>query len=201
VKRKRRPGGGRKPDGKFAKGATFTTRLNWETRRALDEAAKKTGKSVSTTAEYILREGLKKPQGTPRNYSLACAVALLAEKIEDGTQKSWRNDAFTGEALHHAIASLLVWYTAWPSPGEGAEIPSSVKNEAVKMPEAFAKRFCEPAGFGQLLAFNLINEIQQSTSPSHDEWSLPIFFSPKPAQLALIGRDLGRPDSIREKSK
>jgi hypothetical protein len=43
-----------------------------------------------------------------------------------------------------------------------------------------------------LLASNLINEIQQAAPGAPiTERSLPIFFSDKPMQLALIGRDLG----------
>jgi hypothetical protein len=190
TKSKRRPGGGRKPIGEHPKSAAFTTRLEPATRRALDEAADRSDKSVSEMAAYILKEGLKKPSGEPRNFSLACAVALIAEKIERETQKSWRDDQFTRQALAYAIETLLAYIA--PDVKEAPAIPPAIEAAAAKRPPPYAEDFRTPDGAGFFLASNLINEIQQAApSTPINEWSLPIFFSDKPMQLALIGRDLG----------
>lgn len=57
TKRKRAPGGGRKPRGPFSgKLTTFSTRITKETRTLLDADARASGQSVSQAAERILRE-------------------------------------------------------------------------------------------------------------------------------------------------
>lgn len=190
AKSKRRPGGGRKPIGEHPKSAAFTTRLEPATRRALDEAADRSDKSVSEIASHILKEGLKKPSGAPHNFSLACAVALIAEKIEREAQMSWREDQFTRQALVYAIGTLLAYIA--PHVKNASPIPPAIEAAAVKRPSPFAEQFRTPDGVGFLLASNLINEIEQAAPGAPiNEWSLPIFFSKKPMQLALIGRDLG----------
>ena len=198
--RRRRPGGGRKPHGKFPKDATFTTRLTSETRRALDERAKMSRLSVSATAERVLRLGLEKSSGKPRNSALGHAVALLAEKVEESAQKSWLEDPFTGRGLLYAIEALP-WHFAPTAEGMPGP-PRGIQEEAAKMPAQFAERFRTPAGFGHTLAFNLIHEIEQATSyPPQNEWSQPIFFYEKPEQLALIGGHLVLAEGKKGKSK
>jgi hypothetical protein len=187
--RRRRPGGGRKPIGQFSKSATFNTRIDPETRRALDAAAQKNGVSISAIAGQILRKGLQKPTGKPHNQSIARAITLLAERIEEGTKLDWRKDPFTGQALRYAVEALLFHFAATP---EGAPaIPPSIAEGAGKMPREFAERFSKPAGYANALAYNLILELEQ-TSPSMpiNEWSVPIFFSGESSQLALIRRGL-----------
>ncbi len=194
AKSKRRPGGGRKPIGEVPKSAAFTTRLEPATRRALDDAAREKGDSVSNVAGYILKESLKKPSGKPHNLSLACAMALLAEKIERDAQKNWQEDQFTREALVYAIQTVLAYIH--PEPKQSSPIPPAVEAAASKYLPPYAEELRTPKGFGFLLATHLIYEIEQATaqqSPSavFNEWSLPIFFSGKPTQLALIGHHLG----------
>ena len=201
AKRKRRPGGGAKPLGEVAKSATFTTRIEPATRHALDEATRKSRhRSVSAMAGFILKQGLKKPSGEPRNHSLACAVAILAERIEQAAGESWRQDQFTGLALRYAGEALLFHFA--PTPEGVPAVPPAVEKAAEKMPPEFAERFRKPAGLGHTLAFNLIQELEQARSTATlNEWSLPIFFSEEPAQLGLISRDLGLAETKKGKSK
>ena len=190
-KRRRRPGGGRKPHGEFpGKAATFTTRIQPETRRALDEAARLSRRSVSATAEYVLKQGLRKPSGEPRNLALATAIELLVENIERETKESWRDDPWTGLVLRHAVEALLFHFT--PEPPEGTvAAPPAVDKAAAKMPPEFAQQFRTPAGFAHTLAYNLIHEIEQAASSTPaNEWSLPVSFSERPAQVALIASGL-----------
>jgi hypothetical protein len=193
TKRKRRPGAGRPAGGEFpGKSATFTTRLQPETRRALDAAAKASGPrgSVSAVAERILKAGLEKPSGEPRNTALAAAVALLTKNTEAATGQSWREDQWTGMALRYAVEALLFHFA--PTPEGTPAVPSAIDEAASKMPPEFAERFRKPAGLGHMLAYNLINELEQATSSSiPNEWSLPIFFSDDQRRLGLISRDLG----------
>jgi hypothetical protein len=193
AKRKRRPGGGAKPLGEVAKTATFTTRIEPATRRALDEATRKSRhRSVSATAEFILKQGLKQPSGEPRNYAVGAAVALLAERIEAETKLNWREDPFTGFALCYAAEHLLFHYAPAPEGTGMPPAPPAVEEAAAKMHPEFADNFRKPHFFGRMLADFLIREIKEaSLSAPPNEWSMPIFFSERPAQLALIGRELG----------
>lgn len=158
-------------------------------------------RSVSATAEYILKQGLRKPSGEPRNSALATAIERLVENIERDTKESWRDDPWTGLAVRYAVETLLFHYA--PTPPEGSvPAPPAVDEAAGKMPPEFAQRFRTPAGFAHTLAYNLILEIQQSISSGRpNEWSLPIFFSERPAQLALVAGGLGLGDSKKRNPK
>jgi hypothetical protein len=184
---------GSKPRGEFpGKSATFTTRIQPETRRALNAYAKAAHVSVSVAAERLLRAALKKPSGEARNRALAHAVELLAEQIEGETKKSWRDDAFTAQALPHGIIHLLGHFA--PAHKKDAPVPRAIKDAAAKMPPAFAEHFCSPEGFAGQIAFRLIGEIKQAVvSPARISiWSMPVFRdAARPEMLALIGRDLG----------
>lgn len=200
AKRKRRPGGGRKPMGNVAKSAVFTTRIEPATRRALNEAARANDLTVSVTAERLLKLGLEKPVGAARNLSLGCVVTLLAEELERDTEKKWPEDQFTREALVSAVVTLLAYIA--PEKTEPVEVPPAVEAAAARKPQAQAQQYCTPDTFGYERASFLLDEIRQAT-PSYpiNEWSKPIFFSDKPAQLALIGQSLGISPKKEGKSK
>ena len=200
TKPKRQRGPGRPPAGEFPKSATFTTRLQPETRRALGAAAKASGHSVSAVAERILRAGLEKPSGARRNNALAAAIALLAKNIETATGQSWRKDQWTGMALRYAVEALLFHYA--PTPEGTPATPPAVEEAAAKMPPQFAEQFRKPAGLAHTLAYNFINELEQARPSSiPNEWSLPIFFSDDQRRLGLISSDLGLGDNKKGKSK
>ena len=173
-RRKRRPGGGRKSLGEFSnKSATFTTRLQPETRRLLDEAAKASGRSVSNMAEFLLREALKRRTGAAqRNQALAVAVAVLAENIDQGTGADWRKDPFAGRALRCSVEALLSHLVATQEKGASPAIPPAVERAAEKMPPEFAERFRTPEGFGNTLAYNLALEIKEhaASGSKPNEW-------------------------------
>lgn len=189
AKRKRGPGGGRKPMGNVAKSAAFTTRIEPATRRALNEAARADGLTVSVMAERLLKLGLAKPAGEPRNRALATAITMLAENIERDTGKDWTVDDWTGKALRYAVEALL--FHVAPTRDDEAAVPPAIERETAKMPDDFAKRFREPAGFGHISAYKLIDELRAATSTEPpNEWT-PIIASERPRLLALIARDIG----------
>jgi hypothetical protein len=176
--------------------ATLTARLEPATHRALKQAAashRPKKFSVSRMAETLIKTGLQKPtEGADRNYSLACAVALLAKRVERDAKSNWRNDPFTAQALGHAVAFLMYFYT--PTTDGELAIPPAVTEIASKHGE-FAEMVRTPKGFGWLVGQLLVAEIQQAAASASGEpptgWSLPIFFSERPEQLALIGQGLG----------
>ena len=62
---KRAPGAGRKPQGEYkGKTATLTTRIEPDTRTALEKAAKETGRSLSQEIENRLRRSIASDYGT-----------------------------------------------------------------------------------------------------------------------------------------
>jgi hypothetical protein len=202
TKRKKQSRRGRPPSGEFpGKSSTFTTRIQPETRRALDEAARKNGRTVSVMAEYILRQWLKKPAGDPRNVALAAAVALLAENIERDAKKSWRDDPWVGFALANGVENLVRYFAPAPVSEDMPPAPAAVEEAAAKWSsDEIAQQFRKPHAYGRIQAQFLIREIEQAASPGPiSEMSMPIFFNERPAKLALIGRELT--DSRKGKSK
>jgi hypothetical protein len=175
--------------GQFSKSATFNTRIDAETRRALDDAAQKSGRSISAIAGQMLRQGLGlKATGKPHNRALARAIELLAEKVEEGTKLDWRKDPFTGQALRYTIEALLFHFAATPE-GEPA-IPPSIAEQARNMPKEFAERLSKPAGYSHMLAYNFILELEKTSPSTPINEFVPIFLSGEPSQLALIRRGL-----------
>ena len=118
--RKRAPGGGRKPQGKFhGKSEMFSTRLTPELlttlKRERDREQKRSGKkcSLSQIVEELLRRALDKPKrskkalGSADNHALGRSVSRIARDIEGYTGEQWRRSAFSFEALKSAIEFFL----------------------------------------------------------------------------------------------
>jgi uncharacterized membrane protein YccC len=191
MSRKRAPGAGRKPKGEFkGKKSQFSTRITAETRRALDDAARRSNQSVSQAAEYLLRTVLQKPSGDRHNRALAHAVALLAANIEQDAGQTWQTDPFAGIALLHGVGALLLRLI--PAAEGPPHVPASVDNAAARMPPALAAEFRTPSGFGHMLAHHLLREIEAAgASPTDNEWGWPIFLSADRNALARVGSDLG----------
>jgi hypothetical protein len=192
---------GRPPSGEFpGKTATFTTRIQPSTRRALEAAAKKRpDKSISAAAERILKAVLLSQTGEPRNKALAAALVLLAENIERDTKKSWLDDPWAGFALANGVEHLVRYFAPAPTAEGTPPTPKAVEELAEKMGE-LREQFRKPHGFGRLQAQFLIREIEQAASSGPiNEWTMPIFFSERSEKLALIGSELA--DSRKGKPK
>jgi hypothetical protein len=168
-------------------------------RRALIEAARSSRLSVSRIAERLLKAGLEKPAGRPRNQALAAMVAELAEIVERDTGKSWQDDPWAGEALRFLIDAALFHFS--PTPEDVPAIPKAIEQAAAKMPPELAEWFCKPKGYGLTRAQFAIAEIEQAAASAVNEWSLPILFNDRPSRLGIIGRDLGLAQRTKGKSK
>jgi TraY domain len=111
VSRKRAPGGGRKPQGEFSnKRAMLATRVTMETRKALDAAARKSGRSLSQEVEHRLRDSLKisdKADRQPESAALAFLVTRLAETISAVSKRRWHRNRWCIETLKFAVSKLL----------------------------------------------------------------------------------------------
>jgi len=199
--RKRALGGGRKPKGEFPrKTSAFSTRITAETRRGIDNAASRSGRSVSQEAEHLLRTALQKPAGAAHNRALAHAVALLAGNIEEAAGRKWLADAFTGQAFLHALQVLV--RRLIPVVEASPAVPSAIATAAARMPPEFAERFRTPSGLGHMLAHHLLMEIEAAApaGTASDEWTMPMFFSADQRVLSLVSSDLGLSKGKKGKS-
>jgi hypothetical protein len=115
---------GRTPKGEFAgKLANFSTRIQPETRKALDAEAEATGLSISQLAEKLLRDGLKERRAAekdPAMRALCFLIAQLARHVVGPTDASWRSSPFFYEAFKFAVVQLL---DALDPPGTYGEPP------------------------------------------------------------------------------
>ena len=119
-KRKRAPGGGRKPNPN--KKVMFSTRLEPHVMAALKEAAASwPGGNVSAFTEYLIERGLRERSERERDPALRgllFMIAQLAERVSGGQytpdadvrsyfQQEWRTDLFKFRAFKFAIGKLL----------------------------------------------------------------------------------------------
>lgn len=119
-KRKRAPGGGRKPDPN--KKIMFSTRLEPATMAALKSTAKtRNGGSVSRLAERLIEKGLRAIEDEERDPALQSLLFVIAQLTADITgerltpdsefrslvQNEWRNDLFEFRAFKVAVKKLL----------------------------------------------------------------------------------------------
>ena len=116
-KKKRAPGGGRKPSGDIhGKSSTLSTRITAETRRALETERKATGLSISQIAERLMMVGLREKRARERNDPVRALCYIVAElsglicnmKSEDGKPAfDWRTDPFMFRAYQLAIQGFM----------------------------------------------------------------------------------------------
>lgn len=113
--RKRRPGGGRKPQGSIrGKTATFSTRVTAETRRALEREAAATGQSISQAAERLMQEAIgarRRRRGNNPMRALLFLIEQLALGVGGGQWLDLNDPAFTATAEQKVSAERSV--NAW----------------------------------------------------------------------------------------
>jgi hypothetical protein len=119
---------GRKPKGEFTgKLAHFSTRIQVETRKALEREAKASGQSISQLAERLLIAGLAERQGAEKDRPIRALGFLISEiarlvvgpTVSDGKREAtlyhWRSDPFFYRAFTIAVGRVL---DALSPPGE-----------------------------------------------------------------------------------
>lgn len=169
-KRKRAPGGGRKPQGEFSgKTAKMTMRMTLATRAQLEDAAKKSGRSLSQEAEYHLGLSLSRVRIRDHIQALGEIIQLLAQRIESKTEKNgklhWNKDAFTGQALCRGIEVLVSHFAPRGTP----VTPISVKEAAAEMVGDAGEAYCSPVGLGETEAGQVMAWIEISNSRDLEE--------------------------------
>jgi len=147
--KRRAPGAGRKPQGKF-KGnyAVLNLRVTPDVRSGLERAAKQSGASLSQEAQRRLdnsfEEDRRARKRRPDLRALTVAITMLAEHVERATGKHWQDDAFTMQALQAGIEFLIRHYGA---KGEG-EVPINVVAAAERQRAEGLNPPTTPSGVG-----------------------------------------------------
>jgi hypothetical protein len=183
---KRAAGAGRKPSGPLdGKNSTFTTRIRSDTRKQLDRAARQKDRSLSQEVEIRLRESFNKEGNIPSHIqSLSLAISSLAMDIESRTGESWREDAFTCDALRNGVEFLIA------SLAPGGEIVASahLMKSVARSPSSFQETFRDPALLGCFLAGALIHAIENAPLSANE---MPGLTFPAPSGLSRMRRDIG----------
>ena len=111
MKRKRGPGGGRKPKGAFS-GLTspLSIRMPPEMRKELESAAKKKDWSLTQELLWRLRVSLNKEQESrrdPTTRAICHLISVMGEKIHGRIPLEWRRNPFLFRAFKIGVANLL----------------------------------------------------------------------------------------------
>jgi hypothetical protein len=151
---------GRKPKGDFSgKLSNFSTRIQPETRKALEHEAKVSGQSISQVAERLLKIGLAERQAGEKDRAMRALCFLIAQLAhhvvgphvrKEGSEAAvfeWRNDPFFYAAFKLAVGHLLDALSPGPIENsvvvvtkEGPENPAMQRYvDSFKTPEARAE--------------------------------------------------------------
>jgi hypothetical protein len=189
MRRKRAPGGGRKPRGEFSnKRAQLATRVTIETRKALDAAARKSGFSLSQEIEHRLRDslmGTDKADRDPATAALSHLITRSAETISVISKRPWNGNRWCIDALKFAVIKLL------------DQIPASESDQPAHLDVFTAEQL------GASLALGLFRNVEQANPDDDVAASYPAEFRPTVDKavhvLSIVRRDLRVPFISRKK--
>jgi hypothetical protein len=158
MKRKRAPGGGRKPRGPFKENrARLSLRVTPHIRRALVARAEESGHSVTQIAQFHLLQSLSRYYDPRADIvALTDMIARVIQDVERTTDAKWTQSAYTTAAIRAAIDSLV---RHWGAAGQ-PRAPLKIKELAKRQPDDYARQFQEPAEVGSWAAGRLITEIE-----------------------------------------
>jgi hypothetical protein len=187
--RKRAPGGGRKPQGEFSnKRAQLATRVTLATRKALDSAARKSGRSLSQEVEHRLRDSLKgsdKADRDPATAALTHLITRSAETISLVSKRPWNGNRWCIETLKFAVTKLL------------DQVPAPDSDQPAHL-EAFT-----PELLGTALALALFRNVERANPDDDAGATWPEEFRPTVDMaahvLSHVRRDLNIPFTSRKK--
>jgi hypothetical protein len=176
-KRKRAPGGGRKPSGEFV-GMTdaLTVRMPKDVRRGVEREAKRAGRSLSQEIARRLKDSLElraridREFGPKHIYALGRMAGQMAQAVEMQTGRRWQDDAFTASALCHAIETFVFRV----APTGPVKVPDRVERDADRLEDAapslaaLAESFRTPTGTGIGVANGAVHMLLTYEAPPSD---------------------------------
>jgi hypothetical protein len=169
AKRKRRPGGGRKPLPEQDKLAPpFSVRLQKDLRRQLDAAAKKSGHSVGWEMQRRLKNSFDIDAVKARDPSARRLGFLLAEFTE-GLPKGWHRNRFTFRAFRTGFAKLL----AEIEPAGKITMPRAINREIRRSEKSrdyghrkygayLRRKWASPERLGRAIATTVLKDLRSS---------------------------------------
>jgi Arc-like DNA binding domain len=175
-KRKRAPGGGRKPQGPTKKDSMLQARIPEELSAQLKQAAAQNGRSLSKEAHVRLQESFDLPAEMQRVWGTeeVRALAQLVSRVAGSVQRSigadpfknagdlaWHRNPFAHAAVETAISILLAHYR----PAGPIETPTDVKKRADWVPVEHAETVISPQGVGRSCAFSLLDQLKIMDRP------------------------------------
>jgi hypothetical protein len=170
LKRKRAPGGGRKPQGPTRKESMLQARIPDDLLASLDQAAAENGRSRSLEAHVRLKDSFDLPKkledsfGEPVVRHLAQLIAQLvmtvqrnsgADPFKEAAEFAWHRNPFTHAAVCTAINVLLAHY----KPDGPIDVPDEVKRRASWVEPDQAERVTTPESVGQSCALGFITQL------------------------------------------
>src|SRR5262245_17018690 len=166
-KRRRAPGGGRKPGELGLRSANLALRLPPSMRTALAAAATKNKRrSVSEEIVLRLRSTLVRDRGEadwPRHIqALSQEVARIAVGLEARTRLPWNDDRYTQEQLSKGIDLFLYTYSRGKS-----VVPPAVTAEAARVPAEARGHYV--AQLGESVAGGIISLLKLPPKPPEME--------------------------------
>jgi hypothetical protein len=163
MKRKRAPGGGRKPGELGLKSATLSLRIPQNMRVALAEAATRNKRrSVSEEIVRRLRSTLvarDKADQPPHIRGLSGAVELIASGLEQRTKRLWVKDRYTQEQLSKGVDLLLYTY----SHGKAVVPPAVIAEAEARAPAEAREHYV--AQLGEMVAGGVIALLKATPEP------------------------------------
>jgi hypothetical protein len=184
--RKRAPGAGRKPKGDYhGKSAVFSTRITSGLRKNLDDAARKSGRSLSQEVERRLKDSF----GIQSDRDPAVrALCYLVGELAIRTCGDWRHDPWHFEAFRAGLNGLLDRL----APVGPIEPPKELPSSFPRAQGAALEWLMSPQGFGELIAGTLLVQLE-TEKPPPAELGIDVPAGSWPYAMPQARRDLDLP--------
>ena len=198
VKRKRAPGGGRKPKGEFAGlESPLSIRMPAEMRARLAASARRSNRSLSQEVLARLNRSLNKDidkSVDPAMRAICFLISSLAYSIH-WNMPNWRSDPFMFKAIKIGIGKLL---DALEPSGEirlphfwkvAADMPINEGNETLmKLQEAMQKGIMTAIQSPEAMADHAVQTVLQNyTAPRPPNWEALRGVASQPGWVGEIG--------------
>jgi hypothetical protein len=181
AKKKRAPGGGRKPKGEYAnRAASLTMRISAELKASLKRQAVQNRRSLSQEAERLLRDAMEFPKTFKKQwrddhyYGLGRMVARLAWTVEiatgvadpfNSTRRTWMEDPFTAAALRAAIDIALGGLAPAGEIEPPAKVQARAEGHSKFLSPERAKFYQTPEGVGEIEAMSFLDQLRTYNRP------------------------------------
>jgi hypothetical protein len=177
LKRKRAPGGGRKPQGPTRKESMLQARIPDDLLARLDRSAAENGRSRSLEAHVRLQESfdlparMQKDWGAPDVRDLVRLISRVVRSVhtsagahpfEEAGDLAWHRNAWTHAAVETAIMTLLASY----KPAGVVDPPPEVMKRASWVAPDQAASVTTPQSVGLSCAMGLLHQLAILDTPT-----------------------------------